>query len=238
MNSFKFNNILSQKFNYLSIDFHGYELQELILRKITLEALIEINSNFNFQDDSEINNLINFISNETINKIESILGFKFPHNNEKDHWHLTTFFKKKTEISKSANNALRDFEKEKIASVDIISLIYIPNKILTLLCKPNCNVENKFPHITLLVKNVSPVLSNLLLETLFINENYLKKDYENIKKEYEESNSEVNNSVIGNENNNTKHLVLDNLDFNQEDCYFHKFDKGKYTLEGKMKFNF
>lgn len=229
------NNILGQKFSYLSIDFEGLEMQDLLLKQITLEALNKINEKFNLPEESRTKDILNLLENNKINEIETELGFKFPHKNKSDHWHLTTFFKSKqrSELSEDAKKALLDFEKNKIISVNVLAFIYIPNKLMTLLCRPTCAIQNKYPHITLLVKNVNPYFSNIVLETIFDNDEYMKKDYEevfnNLKSE------EVSNDITI---ENIKHCLIDNLDFNEEDCYVYFFDKEKFKIEGKMKFNF
>ncbi len=45
------NNILGQKFNYLSIDFEGKDFQEQILNKIALEALKNIDENLDLKEN-------------------------------------------------------------------------------------------------------------------------------------------------------------------------------------------
>jgi len=230
------NNILGQKFNYLSIDFEGSEFQEIMLKQITFEALRGISEKYNLPEDSNTKELIDLIANDQINKIEQELEFKFPHQNKSDHWHLTVFFKSKqrTELSEEAKKALIGFEKNKIISVKILTFIYIPNKILTLFCKPDCSIQNKYAHVTLLVKNVNPYFSNVVLDTLFENEIYYKKEYEEITNNLinQNKNSDVNSNYV-------KHCVLDNdLGFNGEDCYLYFFDKDKITLDGKMRYNF
>ena len=229
------NNILGQKFSYLSIDFEGLDFQEQILKQITLEALKNIHEKFNLKE-SNTKEIIDLIENDKINDIELELGFKFPHKNKSDHWHLTTFFKSKqrTELSEESRKALMEFEKNKIIPVRVLSFIYIPDKILILLCNPDCSVQNKYAHITLLVKNVNPYFSNVVLENIFENEDYLKKDYEAMIS----SLSKDDMDVIDENSNYAKHCVLNNLDYIEEDCYVYFFDKKKFTLNGKMKYNF
>lgn len=228
-------NILGQKFSYLSIDFEGLDIQEQILKQITLEALKNINETQNIKD-SKTNELIDLLENNKINKIETELGFKFPHKNKCDHWHLTTFFKskQKTELSEESKKALTEFEKNKLISVKVLSFVYIPDKILILLCKPDCSVQNKFAHVTLLIKNVNPYFSNVVLENIFENESYLKKDYQQVISNLSSDDVDL---TYGNDKN-VKHCVLDNLDFSEEDCYVYFFEKDKFTLNGKMKYNF
>lgn len=229
------NNILGQKFSYLSIDFEGVEYQEQILKQITLNALKEIDKKFNLKEESSTKELIDLLENNKINEIESELGFKFPHKNKSDHWHLTTFFKSKqrTELSEEAKKAVLEFEKNKIVAVKVLSFIYIPDKILILLCKPDCAFQNKYAHITLLIKNVSPVFSNVVLETVLESDEYFKKDYEGIISQL------TSEDVSTDENSeNVKHCLLNNLDFNKEECYMYVFEKQKIILNGKMKFNF
>ena len=128
------NNILGQKFSYLSIDFEGVEYQDQILKQIALKALKEIDKKLSLEE-SNTKELIDFLENNKINEIETELGFKFPHKNKSDHWHLTTFFKSKqrTELSKEAKQALMEFEKNKLVSVRVLSFVYIPDKIIILL---------------------------------------------------------------------------------------------------------
>lgn len=228
------NNILGQKFSYLSIDFEGLEFQEQILKQITLNALKEIDTKIKL-DTPNTKELINLLENDKINEIESELGFKFPHKNKSDHWHLTTFFKsrQRNELSEESKKALMEFEKNKIVSVQVLSLIYIPDKILILHCKPDCSFQNKYAHVTLLIKNVNPAFSNIVLETIFENDEYFKKDYDAITSKISSDGLETDEN-----SENVKHCVLNNLDFNEEDCFMYIFNKEKHVLNGKMKFNF
>lgn len=46
------------------------------------------------------------------------------------------------------------------------ALVYVPDKLIAAVCFPNFEVENRFPHCTLLTsEGWAPVLSNTLLET-------------------------------------------------------------------------
>jgi len=236
------NNILGQKFNYLSIDFEGKDFQEQILNKIALEALKNIDENLDLKENTrtQTKELIDLIENNKLNEIETELGYKFPHKNKSDHWHLTTFFKQKKRtaelLSEQENKTLTEFEKNKIIPVKVLSFIYIPNKILILFCMPECSYQNKYAHITLLVKNVNPYFSNVVLENVYDNQDYFKKDYDAI---ISSSRGEDEKLVLDSCCcNYSKHCVLDNLDFNEEDCYMYVFDKEKFILNGKMKYNF
>jgi len=223
-------NIINEKFNYLSIDFQGKEVQEIILNKITLEALKKINNTFNLKGTTQ--ELIDLLTENNIEKIQTDLGYKFPHKNEKDHWHLTVYFKNKKSpfLSQEAINILEGFQKNQIVSVNILALIYIPDKILTFFCKPDCMISNKYGHITILIKDVNAVFSNVVLETIFENDQYFKKDYDHM--------ISLENNDCSNNIEFIKHCVINNFELNEEDCFICKFDRDLYKLEGKMKLNF
>lgn len=231
----KSKNTFNKKFNYISLDFIGEESQELILKKMALEGLSYIKNNFN-NISSTTDKLIEYLSEEKYKMISTELNFTFPHQNQIDHWHMTLFFKKKgiyyDNLAEDQKKIIQEFEKDKYIKTKIISLVYIPDKILTLFCQPECSVNNKFPHITLLVKNEKPFLSNILLQELFENEEYLKQEYENHNKDSNEE--EKKNSLI----NPVKYFKLNTFDINNQDCYYYKFEQNKYELIGKMNYNF
>lgn len=49
--------------------------------------------------------------------------------------------------------------------VTIRAIIYVPEKLVAGICFPNCEIENEFPHLTLMVsQGWAPVLSNAVIQ--------------------------------------------------------------------------
>ena len=48
--------------------------------------------------------------------------------------------------------------------------MYIPNKIISLICFPKVPVENEYPHLTVMCKDWRPVQSNEGLEVMLKNQ--------------------------------------------------------------------
>ena len=78
--------------------------------------------------------------------------------------HVTTLFigGNKAKLQQPASQ----FHQEgKVVRVEIRALIYIPDKIVTGICFPDCEIENEFPHMTLFVsQGWAPVMSNTIIQ--------------------------------------------------------------------------
>lgn len=213
-----------KNFRYLCLEFKGLEYQNLILKNILMEGLININEKF---ETVTIKNLINLISTEKYSEISSLEKYEFPHKNEIDHWHLTTYFKKKNQNT-NYSKSFEEFKYNKEINVKVKALIIIPDKICLLYCVPECFIENAYGHITLLTKEVQPVYSNYVLEALFENDDYFKTFYQNFLINSDKNSSENNNRV--------QKINLNSNMFENEECYFFNYEDNKYNLIGNMKY--
>ena len=78
-------------------------------------------------------------------------------------YHVTSMFigggKPKTE-----SKIYQNFEVGKIVNVPVRALLFVPGKILTGVCFPDADVENRFPHMTLLLGKWPAKNSNMALE--------------------------------------------------------------------------
>ena len=49
--------------------------------------------------------------------------------------------------------------------VEIRAIVYVPGQLVAGICFPNCEVENEFPHLTLMVsQGWAPVMSNAVIQ--------------------------------------------------------------------------
>ena len=49
--------------------------------------------------------------------------------------------------------------------MEIRAVIYVPDKLVTGICFPDCEIENSFPHMTLMVsQGWAPMLSNAIIK--------------------------------------------------------------------------
>jgi hypothetical protein len=86
---------------------------------------------------------------------------------EPDSWHITCFY-----VGNNAS-ALQDpiyleFKEGIKVDIDISTIIYIPQKIISAPVFPNYSpIQNKFPHVTMLLGSYSAVDSNYVLEAVF-----------------------------------------------------------------------
>lgn len=87
-------------------------------------------------------------------------GWKLP----ADH-HVTTYFIGGAK-AKLLNPLFEFFEDGKQVDVDVRAVVYIPGKIVAGVCFPKIEMENEFPHVTMMVsEGWSPVLSNAVLQS-------------------------------------------------------------------------
>ena len=62
------------------------------------------------------------------------------------------------------NDLYRNFKSNLEVPVEILALVVVPGKIVTGVCFPNHDVSNRCPHVTLMVNEWKPAMSNALLE--------------------------------------------------------------------------
>lgn len=146
----------SPKIRYLGLliqdEFNVFEVMKI--------GLMMICDNYN--NLKEIKNITESLNSENKINIESM---KTPSKN--NEWHVTTLFKKTKQFIKS-HPAFINFEEGKTIKLVIKGLVYIENKILIAIVQTETPVENKMPHITLLVGGFSPKHSNDVFEKLFL----------------------------------------------------------------------
>jgi hypothetical protein len=62
------------------------------------------------------------------------------------------------------NPIYQHYEVGKVVKVSVRALLFVPGKILTAVCFPEADVDNKFPHMTLLLGKWPAKNSNMALE--------------------------------------------------------------------------
>lgn len=65
---------------------------------------------------------------------------------------------------KTEKTIFKEFLEDVHYKVQIAGLLIVPGKIVTAICFTDHKTENRFPHVTLMVNEWSPVYSNNLLE--------------------------------------------------------------------------
>ena len=90
-------------------------------------------------------------------------GGKFKGWDIKKNFHITTLYLGQDK-SKQQDPIFKNFEEGKHVEVEIRALVYIPDKIMTAVCFPKCEIENKYPHITLVLGKWKARQSNDALE--------------------------------------------------------------------------
>jgi hypothetical protein len=55
--------------------------------------------------------------------------------------------------SKLESPIFKNFRENKQVDIEVSGVIYVPGKILTAICFPKADVENEFPHMTLMLGN-------------------------------------------------------------------------------------
>ena len=85
--------------------------------------------------------------------------WKFPNSH-----HVTTLFIGGNRAKLQTPQA--EFHQEgKQVDVKIRAVIYVPEKLVAGICFPDCEIENEFPHMTLMVSSGwAPVLSNAVIK--------------------------------------------------------------------------
>ena len=77
---------------------------------------------------------------------------------------------------------LPNFKNNQMFDVEIMALVVVPDKIVTGVCFPGCEVENKCPHVTIALNQWEAVMSNALLEKSCLSKNAgFSKAYHNLR---------------------------------------------------------
>ena len=80
--------------------------------------------------------------------------------------------------SKSGHKIYKYYQEDKSVDVEIRAVVYVPEKILTGICFPKAEVDNKRPHLTLMTGGqYKPVNSNTILEATCADEDLFKNEY-------------------------------------------------------------
>ena len=83
---------------------------------------------------------------------------------------------------KLGHNIFRNFKEGSKVEVTIKAVLYVPGRILTGVCFPKADVENEFPHLTLMLGNRwTAKLSNSVLQETCRDPSRFKLSYEESK---------------------------------------------------------
>ena len=145
---------------YLSIETETSLVRENVydfIRK-AMETLI-----LSYPDDSQIQN--DYI------KIFNSKGLSLSKFREPNSWHTTCLYIGKN-YSQLNSYIYKNFEEGREINLSTSTFLYIPNKIMTSpVFIENFNlIDNKYPHITLMISKFRAVDSNYLLKSLFDND--------------------------------------------------------------------
>ena len=159
--------------NAFPYSFLGVNIEEpQKLYNIVLDVLSKpSNETSSFNSDEVITLIKTKLSNEN-NESNSIWKFT-------KTLHITTFFHYKNYDRQSP--ILLGFEADREATVKVIGVAIVPNNIITLIVLTNELVENKFPHVTFMIGNYKPVMSNNVMCALFDQGGPYEKEYQKIK---------------------------------------------------------
>ena len=84
--------------------------------------------------------------------------WKFPNS-----YHCTTLFVGGNR-QKMQKREMEFHQEGRDVQVEIRAIIYVPDKLVAGICFPDCEIENEFPHVTLMVsQGWAPVLSNAVI---------------------------------------------------------------------------
>ena len=123
-------------------------------------------------------------------------NFKFPPT-----FHITTFYLGKNK-SKMASPYYTNFVENQKFVIALDAIVLVPGKLIAGVTFPDRNkimIENKFPHVTLMTADWSPVDSNYVMQALFddgkpLHDYYSTDFFESSQPFFEKYNLEVNAS--------------------------------------------
>ena len=153
--------------NYLSIkldtDRSRSQIYDFIERNMKLLVA-------RYSEDKEISN--------DLKDIKALISLKFK---EPDSWHITCLYigDNKTAVY---DPIYVNFKEGVKLDFDVSTMIYIPGKIILAPVFPNYSlIQNKYPHVTILLGEYFAVDSNYILRYLFAENEELKLLYQNGK---------------------------------------------------------
>lgn len=107
--------------------------------------------------------------------IKEINSMKYP-----KHFHITIAFGGRKGFNKNSL-AVKQFSQGKDVKLYPSGFFILPGKIVVSLAFTDCEIENKFPHITTFLGEYRPVQSNDVLEELLGENMPLEKEFEKLK---------------------------------------------------------
>lgn len=84
------------------------------------------------------------------------------------------------DLNNTKKHYFKNFKEGYQQDTEIVGMVIVPNKIITAICYPDqsvIQVENKFPHITVMKGEWAPKFSNDVCNTLFGPQGPLEKEY-------------------------------------------------------------
>ena len=144
------------------------------LYNIVLDAVSKVSNDTSSFNSDDIISLIKTKLNLSNENKESNSIWKFTKT-----FHITTFFHYKNYDRQSP--ILLGFEENREATVKVLGVAVVPNNIITLIVLTNELAENKFPHVTFMIGNYKPVMSNNVMCALFDQGGPYEKEYQKIK---------------------------------------------------------
>ena len=117
---------------------------------------------------------------------------------EPSDWHTTCLYIG-NDLSKLNTPFYTNFEEGKKVDIKVSTLVYIPKKIIAAPVFPDYNlIENRFPHVTIMLGKYKAVDSNFVIEALYENYDTFKELYDSgsLKSDELEINLEVENITI------------------------------------------
>jgi len=84
------------------------------------------------------------------------------------------------DLNNTKKHYFKNFKEGHQQDAEIVGMVIVPNKIITAICYPDqsvIQVENKFPHITVMKGEWAPKFSNDVFNALFGTQGSLEKEY-------------------------------------------------------------
>jgi len=124
-----------------------------------------------FNDNYKDKNISLFLEHFSEPSFPKMSKWRFP----KD-FHITCLFYNGKHVKQT--EAYTSFVGDINYDIIIKGLIFIPDKIVTLIVKPDeVKIQNNYPHVTALLNDYKAIDSNLVCETLFQEGKLLEKEY-------------------------------------------------------------
>ena len=126
-------------------------------------------------DDPDIRVMAEAMNAEWVLKEPNSAGWRRP-----DDYHVTTFFVG-GRPDNFKNELCTNFVPSVQVPVRILALVVIPNRIIAGVCFPDHPIGNKCPHVTLMIKDCKPFISNVLLEGTCLDDGPFTQAYKALK---------------------------------------------------------